>query len=493
VTLPIWVVVTHFLNLLLMSLLARSGIEVLSAHPKLYRSDDSPPGRPLLRFSKKVFTPDSRHLWTSQDEEEEWSPVLALPGRGHLGLGRHWHFASVQFWVLTGVVYVALLFASGDWRHIVPQTAAIVPHAINATGSYLQFHFPPENAYGYNAAQQLSYFIVIFVLAPLQIATGAAMSPAVIGRFPRFARLFGGKQGARTLHFLGLCAFAVFLVIHTTMVVIHGVPKEMAVIALGSEHHSHAVAVVVAGVALLFVIAVNWAATAGSLRRPRRVQLLLGRLVDPMERALSRSFRSKQRFGAGDISPYHRINGRPPPDNEYRELVENGFEHYRLEVSGMVERPLSLSLTDLRGLEWSDQITKHNCIQGWTDIAGWAGVPLAAILDVAGVQPGARYLVFHAFDDKGKTEPQHGAGYFYGSTSIELARSPQAILALEMNGKPLAVEYGAPARVRLENQLGFKMVKWVRAIEVVRDYAAFGDGQGGWREDHQYYTTTAGI
>lgn len=492
-SLPIWVVVTHFLNIVLMTLLARSGIEVLSAHPKLYTSDDSPPGRPLLRFSKKVFTPDSRHLWTSQDEEEEWSPAIALPGRGNLGLGRHWHFMSVQFWVLTGAVYVVLLFASGDWRRIVPQAAAIVPDAINAAGSYLQFHFPPENAYGYNAAQQLSYFLLIFVLAPLQIATGAAMSPAVAGRFPRFVRILGGKQGARTLHFLGLCAFAVFVVIHTVMVVIHGLPKEMAVIALGSDSASHSLGLVVAGVALLFVIALNWAATAGSLKRARRTQRLLGRFVDPLEWTLSRALRSRQRFSRADVSDYHRVNGRPPPDPEYRQLAEHGFGAYRLEVGGLVDRPLSLSLRELRELGWKDQVTEHHCIQGWSDIAGWAGVPLAAVLDAAELKSDARYVVFHAFDDKGKTEPQHGDGYFYGSLPVALARMPQTILALEMNGHPLPVEYGAPIRLRVENQLGFKMVKWIRAIEVVHDYVGLGDGQGGWREDHQYYATLAGI
>ncbi len=492
-TLPIWVVVTHFLNMLLMTLLARSGIEVLSAHPKLYAGDASPPGRAVLRFSKKVFAPDSRRLWTSQDEEESWSPVVALPGRGNLGLGRHWHFLSVQFWVLTGAVYVALLFASGDWRRIVPQTAAVVPHAINAAGAYLEFRFPPDGPYGYNAAQQLSYFLVIFVLAPLQIATGAAMSPAVIARFPRYARIFGGKQSARSLHFAGLCAFAVFLLIHTTMVVIHGLPKEMAVIALGSEAANRTVALAVAGAGLLSIVAINVVATAASLRRPRRMQRLLGRFVDPMERTLVRRLRSRQRYGADDISAYHRVNGRPPPDAAYRALAEGGFEDYRLVVSGMVERPLALSLQDLRALGWADQITKHNCIQGWTDIAGWAGVPLAAVLDAAGTLPGARYLVFHAFDDKGQTEPQHGDGHFYGTIPIWVARSPQSILALEMNGEPLRIEYGAPARVRVENQLGFKMVKWVRAIEVVDDYAALGQGQGGWREDHQYYANAAGI
>jgi sulfoxide reductase catalytic subunit YedY len=105
---PLWVVVPHFLNILFLTLLARSGIEILSSLPKLYANDHCPPGREVMRFSKKVFGADSRKPWSSLDEEEKWSPVIALPGRSNLGLGRHWHFMTVQFWVFTGLVYVTL-------------------------------------------------------------------------------------------------------------------------------------------------------------------------------------------------------------------------------------------------------------------------------------------------------------------------------------------------------------------------------------------------
>ena len=124
---PVWVAATHFLNLLFLTLLARSGVEVLSALPKLYLSDHCPPGREVVRFSKKVFCADSREPWSSLDEEESWSPVIALPGRKNLGLARHWHFMTVQFWILTGLVYVALLFATGEWRRLVPTSWSIVP------------------------------------------------------------------------------------------------------------------------------------------------------------------------------------------------------------------------------------------------------------------------------------------------------------------------------------------------------------------------------
>src|SRR5581483_3192862 len=122
---PLWLVVTHFLNILFLTLLARSGLEILSAFPKLYLSDHCPPGRELVRFTRRTFRPESPPTWTSLDEEESWSPVIALPGRKNLGLARHWHFMTIQFWILTGLVYVALLFVDAQWRRLVPTSWSI--------------------------------------------------------------------------------------------------------------------------------------------------------------------------------------------------------------------------------------------------------------------------------------------------------------------------------------------------------------------------------
>ena len=338
--------------------------------------------------------------------------------------------------------------------------------------TYLSGDLPkPQPGLPYNAAQQLAYFGVVFILAPLQILTGAAMSPSVIARFPWYARLFGGKQGARTIHFLVLCALIGFVIVHTAMVIIHGIPHEMAGIALGSYEANHALAVGVGAGGLLFILAVNVAATKVSLNHPRRVQRALGRVVDPFERLISRSFTSRQHYSKRDISPYFRVNGYPPPDAEYEELAAGAFVHYRLDVGGLVEEPISLTLAELRAMPHTSQITKHNCIQGWTNIAEWGGVPLAAIIERCRPTAGARYLVFYAFDDKTITENEGRHGYFYGTIPLDLALRPQTILALDMNGQPLPVEHGAPARLRVETQLGFKMVKWVRAIEFVADYS----------------------
>jgi DMSO/TMAO reductase YedYZ molybdopterin-dependent catalytic subunit/thiosulfate reductase cytochrome b subunit len=491
---PYWVVVTHFLNIFFMLLLARSGLEVLSAFPKLYWYDDCPPGREWLRLSKKMYSADSRRAWTSLDEEVAWSPVIALPGRKNLGLGRHWHFMTVQFWILTGAVYLAMVFASGYWHYLVPTHWSIVPDSIRSVGTYLQFKIPDKiPGQPFEPAQKLTYFIVIFVMAPLQVLTGAAMSPTVLARFPWYGKIFGGKQGARSLHFLGLCAFAAFTALHTFMVIIHGVPKEFAGIVLANVDANRTLALSIGLTGIFLILVFHVVISVLSLRYRRATQRLLGVMVDPFESVISRMFTSRQRYRRKDISAYHRVNGYPPTGEEYEQMAADGFAGYRLSVGGLVERPLSLSLEALRGIGESSQITKHNCIQGWTAIAEWAGVPMSRIIELAHPAPEARHVVFYAMDDKGLTEGEGRYGFFYGTIPLHLVDRPQSILALDMNGAPLPVEHGAPVRLRLETQLGFKMVKWIAAIEFVRDVSDIGMGMGGWREDQQYYANAAGI
>jgi DMSO/TMAO reductase YedYZ molybdopterin-dependent catalytic subunit/thiosulfate reductase cytochrome b subunit len=491
---PYWVIVTHFLNIFFMLLLARSGVEVLSAMPKLYWHDDCPPGRQWLRLSKKNFSADSRTLWTSLEGEESWSPVIALPGRKNLGLGRHWHFLTIQFWVLTGAVYIALVFATGYWHYLLPTSWSLFPDSVRSVGAYLQFQFPrPIPGQPFEPAQKLAYFVVIFLLAPFQIATGAAMSPTVLARFPWYGKLFGGKQGARSLHFLGLCAFAAFVVVHVLMVIIHGVPREFAAMVLGSYAGNRSLALAIGLLGLFLILVFHVVITVFSLRYKRATQHLLGIMVNPFERVLSRSLTSREHFRRGDISRYFWVNGYPPPDEDYQRLAAGGFADYRLAVGGLVEHPVSLSLDELRHLGRQSQITKHNCIQGWTAIAEWAGVPLARVVELVQPRPEARHVVFYAMDDKGLTEGEGRYGFYYGTVPLYLATNPQSILALDMNGAPLPVSHGAPIRVRIETQLGFKMVKWISAIEFVEDYRDIGMGQGGWREDQQFYANAAGI
>lgn len=486
---PVWVRAAHILNILILTLLMRSGLEILSSHPRFYWNDACRPGSEWLRFTRK--SPAPGQVWTGRDEETPFSSWIALPGREALGLGRHWHFFSVVAWILTGLVYAILLFTADEWRRLIPTTWAVFPQAWEALRTYLTFHLPPPG-HPYNALQQLTYAAVIFLLAPFSIATGAAMSPALAARFPWYTRLFGGRQSARSLHFLSLLAFVAFTIVHTIMVVAHGLPEEWGKIVLGVQG-DRTLALVVGAAGLLVVFLIHLIATWSSQRWPRRLQHLL-QLVDPLRRLFFHHLVSTQHYQRSDVSTYFWINGLPPNDAVYDALARDHFAQWRLEVGGLVEQPLRLSLADLRQMPQQSQITKHVCIQGWTSIAEWTGVPMRQILAQCRPLPAARYAVFHALDDKQLSEPVLGAGgYFYETIDLELARHPQTLLAYAMNGGPLPVEHGAPLRLRVETQLGFKMVKYLRAIEFVAEYGSLGEGQGGWREDVQHYSQEAGI
>ncbi|MEW6443228.1 MAG: molybdopterin-binding protein [bacterium] len=195
----------------------------------------------------------------------------------------------------------------------------------------------------------------------------------------------------------------------------------------------------------------------------------------------SRSSMAKE-FAATDLSPDFPSNGtRQPTDPEYLRLAENHFREWRLEMSGLVERWESLSLDDLRELPSRTQITRHDCVEGWSAIAQWKGVRLSALLEKAGVRPQARYVVFFCFDAM-----EAGGAKYYESIDLEDAFHPQTLLAYEWNGQPLPVRYGAPLRLRLERQLGYKMAKYIRSIEVVERLDEIGEGRGGYWEDRGY-------
>ncbi|AUX38276.1 oxidoreductase [Sorangium cellulosum] len=483
---PLWIRLTHLFNFLFLTLLLRSGIEILGGHPKLYWSDDALPGSEWLRLTRKALP--SGEPWTAEDEIQPCSPWLAMPGRNNLGLGRHWHFWSALGWVAVGLVYVALLVATPQWRRLVPTSLHVFADAWRALTTYLRLELPPEGN-PYNPLQQLTYFVVVFVLAPLQIVTGLMMSPALGARFPWFARLLGGRQAARSLHFLGLVAFSLFLFVHAALVVAHGFGAEMANIVLGSEAASRplAVALGLAGIAL--VAALHAAGTLYSLRRPARTKRLLEIGVDPLRRALFHHWAPRQRRDR--ISAVARTNGRPPRNEAYRRLAEGGFAAWRLEIKGLVAKPGRLSLEDLRAMPPRTQSTLHVCIQGWSYFAEWTGVAVSDLLDRHEPLDSARYLVFHTLDEKWESP---GHGHYYEVIDLETARMPQVILAYEMNGQPLPIPHGAPLRLRVEHQLGYKMAKWVCAIELVEDFRRIGKGQGGWRDDVlNYYPSDAGI
>jgi DMSO/TMAO reductase YedYZ molybdopterin-dependent catalytic subunit len=245
-------------------------------------------------------------------------------------------------------------------------------------------------------------------------------------------------------------------------------------------------------------------------------------------------------FPASMISPWFKPNGTiDPPDRAYRALAAQKFSDFKLTVDGLVQTPLALSLADLRALPARTQVTRHDCVEGWSCIGQWSGVPLAEVLKKAGLKPQARYAVFHCADtleyagsqdEASLLRPGHpgavrdayiqlaaaedwggaptatdapkddwGQGSpasepedkripirYYESIDLYDAVNPQTILAYDLNGKPLPVSNGAPLRLRVERQLGYKQAKYVMRVEMVESLAGIGQGGGGYWEDRGY-------
>jgi DMSO/TMAO reductase YedYZ molybdopterin-dependent catalytic subunit len=180
-----------------------------------------------------------------------------------------------------------------------------------------------------------------------------------------------------------------------------------------------------------------------------------------------------------------RPNGSTDPQTvDYLAVKQSDFASYRLQVMGLVDKPLSLSLDELRAMPSRTQITRHDCVEGWSCIAQWTGVQLSRVLDRAGVKPTARYVVFRCYDPMEDTPS--GATLYYESVDLISARHPQTILAYGLNGQTLPIANGAPLRVRIEQQLGYKMAKYIRVIEIVESFANIAGGNGGYWEDRGY-------
>lgn len=192
-------------------------------------------------------------------------------------------------------------------------------------------------------------------------------------------------------------------------------------------------------------------------------------------------------FTRADISPKFRMNGnRLPASPAYQAHMASNFADWKLEIGGKVARPFSLTLAQLRAAPQRTQITRHDCVEGWSAIGEWTGVPLALLLRQAQVSPSAQYIVFHCADDFSGTP-------YYESIDMIDALHPQTILAHTMNRQPLPVGHGAPIRLRVERALGYKQAKYVMRIEAVETLAGLYGGGGGYWEDHSGYQWFAGI
>lgn len=192
-------------------------------------------------------------------------------------------------------------------------------------------------------------------------------------------------------------------------------------------------------------------------------------------------------FSSGDMSPTFRVNGSVTGDGaQYAAYKASGFAHWQLQLDGMFARPMAFSLAQLKAMPSRRQITRHDCVEGWSAIGMWRGTPLRLLLKAAGLSAKARYLVFHCADN-------FGPDPYYESIDLVDAFHPQTILAWEMNGGALPVAHGAPLRLRVERQLGYKQAKFVMRIEATDSLTKFGKGKGGYWEDAADYAWYAGI
>ncbi|MGE5432931.1 MAG: molybdopterin-dependent oxidoreductase [Syntrophomonadaceae bacterium] len=484
---PFWMRWTHYINLFLLILLIRSGLQILADHPRLYWNIHSTPGTEWIRFTPVELTPE--RAWTSKEDARYLTPWVGLPGKRHtVGMARHWHFLSILFWFVNGVVYLFFLFYTPYWRRLVPTSLSVIPDAWAVFVHYATFNMPPEpnGFYSFNALQQISYFAVVFILSPLSALTGPSMSPALTSRFKWYPKLPGNRQTGRSLHFLVMAGFILFIVIHVTMVAATGFARNMNHIVMGTDN-LNPIGMYLGFVGIGVVILANAWAHHAAWKHPRQVQHAAKNIVTPVMTALLSSSAPVAQFSPEDISPFFWANGKLPTSDEWKKLAENNFKSYRLKIDGLVDNKAELSLEDLQALGKKQQITLHHCIQGWSGIAEWGGLTMRDLINFVKPHKSAGTVVLYSFGEGGE------GGQYYESLSIQDALNMQTMLAYEMNYKPLTHLHGAPLRLRVENQLGFKMVKWIQAIRFVKDISQVNKGEGGYDEDYEYFGEQANI
>jgi thiosulfate reductase cytochrome b subunit len=490
---PLWLRILHFLNLLLMAFIIRAGIQILADHPRLNHDPGCYPGKEILRLRGPV-PPDRmkeeppERAWTAKDDAVTLPGWLGLPGIRHsIGLARWWHFSSDFLWIIVGVAFYALLFATGQWERLIPVNWNVFGNALSTAIQYGSLKFPANIGWTqFNGLQILAYFIAVFVAAPLAIITGLLQAPAIAAKFGLgWGRI--NRQTARIVHFSVATFFIGFIFVHTTMVYITGLLLNLNHITTGWNVGTFT-GLWIYLIWMAIVLVLWFAATPLTLRYPRAVQKT-GRFIIGWFKGLLEWRDARATYPERAISPFFWPNGTLPTSQKYADLRAHGFRDYTLRVDGLVENPVTLTYGELKAMPKQEQITQHYCIQGWSAVGKWGGVPMREIVARVRPLPQARWVVFYSFaPGPGGYDPQRDeGGRYYDAHRLEHMHHQLTILAYEMNGEPLNVLHGAPLRLRNELELGFKMVKWIEAIEFVESFEHLGAGQGGFNEDHEFY------
>jgi DMSO/TMAO reductase YedYZ molybdopterin-dependent catalytic subunit len=209
--------------------------------------------------------------------------------------------------------------------------------------------------------------------------------------------------------------------------------------------------------------------------------------VDPLNHALIGTRGMAREYTDADVDRVFRVNGFDPPSTAaYVGYVQDQYRSYRLVVDGLVDQKQTFTLAELRAMQQHTQITRHDCVEGWSVIGKFRGVRVADVLAMVKPQQGARYAIFYCMDSDEQGTP------YYESLDLHEAAHPQTILALDLNDAPLDPAHGAPVRMKIPTQLGYKSAKWVNRIELASSYTKVYSGHGGYWED-QGYNWYAGI
>lgn len=439
---------THWIVVFSVGGLLVSGAGILISHPRLYWGETGSVGTESL-----VDLP---------------IPFIIGPSVWN----RPFHFFFAWILVLAGIAYLAGGVFTRHFRR-------------NLLGA----------ASNYSVLQRLTYIGVVFVLSPAILWTGLAMSFGVTSVFPILATSLGGHQSARTLHFVSAVALLVFAVGHVAMVylagfwtnvraMITGYPQPQPQPAAPARESVPRRRFISAGLttaaSLSGLGAAVYAADRYRLIPPKHTGI--GGIGETLTYASQRLLTSRhslaREFSRSEISAVAPVNGPHPEDDEYMALLADGFRSWRLSIEGVVERPMSFSLDDLKRLPSDSRILLHACEEGWSYIAEWTGVRLATVLERVGVRPEARYVIFEPFPNPNQSRRIVRA--LWDSIDMADARHPQTLLAYGMNGEALPTDHGAPLRLRLGRHLGYKNTKYLSRIVVTDRRDLYRPSRGTW-------------
>jgi DMSO/TMAO reductase YedYZ molybdopterin-dependent catalytic subunit len=284
-----------------------------------------------------------------------------------------------------------------------------------------------------------------------------------------------------------MVVYVLFIIVHVALVAATGWSVNMNHIIMNTNDPGPA-GWIIGVLIILFVAAFCVFAIWYSWHHPRTLQKEQKKINGTLWNYSLNLLNPKTRnYTKKDISSYHWPNGKRPESNKWKELVKNDFKDYKLKIGGLVENPGEFTLDELKEIANEEGITMTNCIQGWSGVAQWKGIPMRKIIEIVKPKPEVTTVAFISFG------PGLYGGTYYDTHTLDNCMKSGSILAWEMNYEPLTIAHGKPLRLRVENQLGFKMVKWIESIRFVKSHKDIGKGFGGKNADDEYFELIANI